>query len=537
MDFDETQFLKRVPDKLRNLGFFESLCDEEFMHENLLITTSLLISVNNKFLINHEVLQKAMSLWVKNHPFLQSTIHRDLDKKTGKSKLNLPKFYIKMNKNIEDYNNLEYFENVDNTINWPNMAERELKTPFDFINGPLWRMKVIKIYDNPTKSFDNYAMIFTLSHAISDGRNSFSIIIQYLNILDKLLKGITVDKKDLVEIPSNLSWEKMVEDMKSRSKIKSCKNDFDCLNSVTHRIPSGIGNVSNGTNGRINHFIIDKKDLERLMQKMKSNEPSAKLTSLLLVIICLAFRRTCIIHKVDDIPLDNFVVSVPVCVRDKLSIKTLQMGSYVSNLETTVEFSKKSIENERKTIIGPVLNKVCYYIMISLIFPIYFFLGKILHPDIITSFLPKNKIVQSENVGEKSIFYFYKDFWSIVAENSANLHKCISENLELELPKKELIEIMLENNFDFSSFYPINFTVSNLGKMENTKCNSAIKVLESYVCVPCKEKRFGGFLYFGLTTIDNSLCCAISYNEKFFSEKFVDDVKTNILKLIESIIV
>ena len=72
--------------------------------------------------------------------------------------------------------------------------------------------------------------------------------------------------------------------------------------------------------------------------------------------------------------------------------------------------------------------------------------------------------------------------------------------------------------------------------MENTKCNSAIKVNESYVCVPCKEKRFGGFLYFGLTTIESNLCCAISYNEKLFSEKFVDDIKINIVKLIDSII-
>ena len=113
MEFDETEFLKRVPDKLRHLGFFESLCDEEVMQKNLLITTTLLVSVNNNSIISHEVLHKAMCLWAKNHPFLQSTIHRELDKKTGKSKLNLPKFYIKMEKNIEDYYNLEYFENAE----------------------------------------------------------------------------------------------------------------------------------------------------------------------------------------------------------------------------------------------------------------------------------------------------------------------------------------------------------------------------------------------------------------------------------------
>jgi len=366
-----------------------------------------------------------------------------------------------MDKDADDYGNLEYIENLDNLISWQNVAESELKTPFDFINGPLWRMKVIKLHDSQTNAFDNYALIFTISHAISDGRNSFSILVQYLNMLDKVLKDVAVDKKDLIEIPSNQSWEKLVEELKCKNKINILKYDFDALNNVSHRIPGGIGNTTNGVNGRINHFIIEKKKLDKLMQKMKSNEPTAKLTSLLIVIICLAFRRTCIVHKVDDIPLDNFVVSVPVCVRNKLNVKSLQMGSYVSNLETTIEFTKNSMKKDKNTILDPLFNKLSYYLMICLVFPIYFFLGKILHPDVIKNFLPKNKVLQSEQLGEKNSFYFYNDFWSIVAENSAKLHTSISSNMELELPKKELIEIMHENNFDFSSFYPINFTVND----------------------------------------------------------------------------
>jgi hypothetical protein len=461
IELDDTDFLKRVPDKLRQLGFFESLCDEEVMQNNLLITTSLIISVNNKFCLNHEILHKTICQWVKTHPLLQATIRRDQDKSTGKSKLNLPKHYIKMDKGVEEYNNLEFIKNLDNLISWKNVAESELKTPFDFVNGPLWRMKVIKLHDSQINAFDNYALIFTISHAISDGRNSFSILVQYLSMLDKVLKGVAVDKKDLVEIPSNQSWEKLVEELKCKGKINVSKCDFDSLSNVSHRIPDGIGNTTNGINGRINHFVIEKKKLDKLMQKMKSNEPTAKLTSLLIVIICLAFRRTCIIHKVDDIPLDNFVVSVPVCVRNKLSVKTLQMGSYVSNLETTIEFTKNSMKNLNNTILEPLLNKMSYYLMICLIFPIYFFLGKILHPDVIKNFLPKNKVLPSEQMGEKNSLYFYNDFWSIVAENSAKLHTSISSNIELELPKKELIEIMHENNFDFSSFYPINFTVND----------------------------------------------------------------------------
>ena len=124
IELDDTDFLKRVPDKLSHLGFFESLCDEELMHNNLLLTTSLVISVNNKFCLNHEILHKTVCLWVKNHPFLQATILRDVDRNTGKSKLKLPKHFIKMDKDVDDYGNLEYIQNLDNLISWQNSRKR-----------------------------------------------------------------------------------------------------------------------------------------------------------------------------------------------------------------------------------------------------------------------------------------------------------------------------------------------------------------------------------------------------------------------------
>ena len=55
-----------------------------------------------------------------------------------------------MDKDVDDYGNLEYIQNLDNLISWENVAESELKSPFDFINGPLWRMKVIKLHDGQT---------------------------------------------------------------------------------------------------------------------------------------------------------------------------------------------------------------------------------------------------------------------------------------------------------------------------------------------------------------------------------------------------
>ena len=45
-------------------------------------------------------------------------------------RIDLPKNFVKIAKNIEDYNNLEFIENnPDNSLNWMSLAESELKTP------------------------------------------------------------------------------------------------------------------------------------------------------------------------------------------------------------------------------------------------------------------------------------------------------------------------------------------------------------------------------------------------------------------------
>jgi len=541
MDTSRAKFDENDPRTIRKLGFFESLEDEELMHHNMTITTTTIFSVEKGANVDMVSLKKALVIWIKSHSLLQAGTHRVLDRKTQRPRIDLPKYFVKIEKNIEDYNNLEFIENnPDNSLNWMSLAESELKTPLDYQNGPLWRMKIFKINENTGERNVQYALLLTISHSISDGRNSFSIIAQFLNILDNVMQDQSFNQ--VMEVPSASSWENILENLKATKKLRVSRDEFNFLNNFRHRIPNNVGkNNLNGANMRINKIIIAEEKLSKMVKTMKSNEPTAKLTSLLTVIICLAFRHACIVHKASGIPLDSFVVSVPVCIRKKLDVDNLQMGSYVGSIKSVINLSgRKSSKSLIKNRFWSVANRISYYFLIYLLFPLYFLFiryfkkGKFCFPTI----KKYNQEYYLKNAEKTSTLAdVNEDFWSIVADNSTRLHKSISDNLELEITEKKLFEILSKNDFDFSTFYPVNFNVSNLGAMANTNSESTIKISESYLCVSFKEKRFGGYLYFGLTTIEKNLYCAISYNEKFFSEKFVNDVRINILKIIDMIFV
>lgn len=479
--FDEKDHLV-----IRKLGFFESMMDEELMKNNMTITTSTVFLVNKEIEIDIASLRKALFIWIKIHKLLQATTYRFCDQKTKKPRIDLPKYFVTMEKNIEDYNNFEFIENSANTKDYISLTESELKTPLDFINGPLWRMKFLKINENMESDKTKYALVLTISHSISDGRNSFSIITQFLNILDKVLRGKFLDQDEQNEIISKNQWEKIIKNMKSEKKVKIKKDDFDFLSTLTHRIPENVGNNLEGVNGRIVHFIINEEKMSKIIKSIKSNKPTAKLTSFFILIICLAFRRACIVHNVKDIPLDSFNIGVPVCIRKKLDVNNLQMGAYVGFLEKLIFLNGPHEENSIKKRLWYFINRFCYFIMINIFFPVYFFFVRIFKNKV---FLPfKNtKLNQNDDLSnfEANSFGLNENFWSIVGDISAKLHKNISDNFELEIAMKELFKMMIKNNFDFSNFSPVNFSVSNLGKMENLKFDSGIKVVESYVCLPC----------------------------------------------------
>ena len=149
--------------------------DYEILHDNFLLARAFITKVPVEYTITKENLKKSLKIWIKKHPLLQSTIQR-----TNKLVIKSPKYFVFTEKSLDEYDNFELIE-IDNRLKWTEFIENELRTPLDNINGPLWRMKILKITQNDQIDTNEYIFMFTSHHAIGDGRNCYEINLEFFN--------------------------------------------------------------------------------------------------------------------------------------------------------------------------------------------------------------------------------------------------------------------------------------------------------------------------------------------------------------------
>ena len=517
---------------IRKLGIGECLYDNELLNNNMYQTRAFITSINKKYAINMDVLNKALTVWIQIHPLLQATTFRELDPSTQKARLGLPRYFVYMNKSIDEYNNVE-IQQETTEFKWTDLIESELKTSLDYVNGPLWRLKVLKMLECDDIS-NKYAFILTTSHSISDGRNGYSIGVQFLDILiDALENNLS---PEIVQIPSNYSCDELIQEyvLRPTFKITDKNPDFD---RETHRLPNNVGNKS-GVHGRFDFIFLESAKLEKLIKKMKSKAPKAKVTSLLLILLCDSYKRICVDYQVDNIPLERVQVAVLASLRDKLAIKNTQMGVYSAPLFSGVKFETK-VEKERSAIAIPdVFLKAILFApkyVISYLFQNVVLNNSFLRKGFFSIFSTMLKMKPRKKYQNNYSNLSESQIWSLAESETICMHTSIANNAELTFKADNFFLELINSNFDFANNSAGNFCLSNIGIMNNTKNGEIIKLNEHYVAVPCLENRFGAVLQFGITTIDNNLNIAICFNEKIFSLQFINDLKNDLLQKIKNI--
>ena len=175
---------------IRQLGIAESMYDNEALNGSMWQSRAMLTRVKKEFDIEFELLNKAVEILINRHPLLQATIVRTLDEVSKKPRIMLPKYFVYMDKTVAEYNNIEMIETNDED-KWKEIIENELLTSFDNVNGPLWRIKVLKIVPKTKNDdeYNRYVFILSTSHAISDGKNGYTLLLQLLNILGALFEN------------------------------------------------------------------------------------------------------------------------------------------------------------------------------------------------------------------------------------------------------------------------------------------------------------------------------------------------------------
>jgi len=211
---------------IRKLGLGEAFFDNEALQGNMIQTRALMTEVSKEHDIDMPVLNKAIEIWVKRHPILQAKIRRTLDEATHKPKTSLPKYLVYLDKPIVEYSNVELVE-IGDEATWTEFFKQEIKTSLDLENGPLWKMKEVKVKNNEGPK-NKYIFLFKTNHAISDGRNGFLVVVQLLNILGALLENETCDEMNGEIEDEFKSLDDLLEDYVRSPDYKSLNKEDIC---------------------------------------------------------------------------------------------------------------------------------------------------------------------------------------------------------------------------------------------------------------------------------------------------------------------
>ena len=329
---------------IRKLGTIESLYDYEVLNGSLILARTFLVSVPKNYDLNLNLLEKACTFWIKRHPFLQSFVYRTESDITAQDlfDINSPKYYAFMNKDISEYNNLEYLE-TKNPHEWKNIMESELRKPFDYFNGPLWRLKLVKINDEFDLYYKNeessYAFILCNSHVIGDGRNLIKIMLELFNIINSLLLNNTCDEMSSQVIESKYSVEELIENRPLPINVNE-NHDFNrkCVSVKT-------GQNINSLQQNFDYLFLKSEKINKLIKKSKQFTTDAKLTGILSTILCLSMKKLFKKYEVNDIDFNNMKYEVLASLRDKFGVSESQMGVYSIVVESSINFNDLNSRN------------------------------------------------------------------------------------------------------------------------------------------------------------------------------------------------
>ena len=247
-----------------------------------------------------------------------------------------------------------------------------------------------------------------------------------------------------------------------------------------NRLPKTMGQQNAFGHTRFDFQRVESSQLQALIARMKSNTRGAKLNGLFEVLLSMAYRQQLVAYgetEITSLPVQIYVLC---SFRNKLRIPTSQMGVYSCGLDQRVDHQSSV----------------------------------------------------SPSVG---------DIWTMADTQTRRLHERLDADEEIfeligmhDTVELQPIDLLLNGNF-IVDVVDYDFMLSNIGIVRNTSCTHVLRLRELYCAQSCKRSNGFGGLFFRLTTVDGLLGVSISYNECYYSPKFIQDLKSSLLSLIESL--
>jgi hypothetical protein len=272
---------------LRELSPSEKVLDYETRSCSLMDSRSFLISSKIDIYENIELVTKAIIEWKRVHNLLRACIHIDPENPLMRSLALASNEVINSNENVKF---LKYDSNNHRDL-WKILLENDIFKPYNHETGLLWRLYFIKEDD----SF-SYRIIFTVHHAIIDGRAHFCLIQQLLQLIERIylnkqfelesyeiLPSIeTLLLSKLSETTNNDNQEAVIESYKIpdyfKPKIIPGNSSSSLGNLYTHdgnfyaSIDSIINENKNKSFTKFLSFEVESEKLFKILNKCKLNK-------------------------------------------------------------------------------------------------------------------------------------------------------------------------------------------------------------------------------------------------------------------------
>ena len=135
--------------------------------------------------------------------------------------------------------------------------------------------------------------------------------------------------------------------------------------------------------------------------------------------------------------------------------------------------------------------------------------------------------------------------WSMAAEHTRLLHQRLGRHEEVAASIKKATtpssdeddksaSLSLERLVQGTAVPTMDFliTLSSTGRLPQTT-SPLIRATEVY-CVLAK-KDYDGYIFIRVTSVQDTLCVSVCYNERMFSKAFMGDMKLSFIQLIETL--
>jgi hypothetical protein len=434
-----------------------------------------------------DLFKQAVHKWISIHPLLNAKIEQ----------IESDYYFVKIESNNNDYVELENikFLTIDSESNNNNyntiidlIIENESFNKID-LNNKLWRLTLIRSNDN-NNDFD---IIFTIHHSITEGRNVIYIFQQLLSIFEDL----HVNKETKLESYKILPGR--------TNLFQKAGNSTDLI-LTKNETPSFLS-------------IDEAKSIETTNQKYKDY---------LNVIINSDTSKLSIIDLIETAKLNQL----------KFKFITLNQDDSIQLFEKLKQYKVK---------LQPFLN-----ILFAMTFQrVYQTFGNekeinrniILHHTINLRQYHKDVTIFGENINERmgfytnSFFYLLKkkitldNFWILVQNETNEMLSRIQKNEHI--PKENDAEL-------FSKIKPselfLDSMTSNLGIFSNNETLQKIKMCFVNVKGETSDMNFKRFSFNNLITIDNRLHWSFIYNSFLVREQLASFIVDLTLENIKTLI-